>query len=90
MNAYQNLAASYDRLTNDVDYEGWVDFAHSILEREGLRVRTVADLACGTGSATRILAQRGYRVTAVDLSEDMLTEAMDKCADLENLPTFVH
>ena len=90
MNAYQNLAASYDRLTNDVDYGSWVDFAHALLEKEGLKVRTVADLACGTGSATRILAQMGYRVTAVDLSEDMLTEAMDKCADLPNLPTFVH
>ena len=90
MNAYQNLAASYDRLTNDVDYGSWVDFAHAILEKEGLKVRTVADLACGTGSVTRILAQMGYRVTAVDLSEDMLTEAMDKCADLSNLPTFVH
>ena len=90
MNAYQNLAASYDRLTNDVDYESWVDFAQAILEKEGLKPRTVADLACGTGSATRILAQRGYQVTAVDLSEDMLTEAMDKCANLENLPTFVH
>ena len=90
MNAYQNLAASYDRLTNDVDYRSWVDFAHAILEKEGMKVRSVADLACGTGSATRILAEIGYRVTAVDLSEDMLTEAMDKCSDLENLPTFVH
>ena len=90
MNAYQNLASSYDRLTNDVDYAGWVDFAQAILDKEGLKPRTVADLACGTGSATRILAERGYRVTAVDLSESMLTEAMDKCADLENLPTFVH
>ena len=90
MNAYGALAASYDRLTNDVDYESWVDFAHAIVEKEGLRPRTVADLACGTGSATRILAERGYRVTAVDLSESMLTEAMDKCSDLENLPTFVH
>lgn len=90
MNAYKNLASSYDRLTNDVDYAGWVDFAQAILEKEGLKPRTVADLACGTGSATRILAQRGYRVTAVDLSESMLTEAMDKCADLENIPTFVH
>ena len=90
MNAYQNLAASYDRLTNDVDYESWVDFAHAILEKEGLKPRTVADLACGTGSATRILARRGYQVTAVDLSEEMLTEAMDKCADLEQLPVFVH
>ena len=90
MNSYQNLAASYDRLTNDVDYESWVDFAHAILEKEGLKPRTVADLACGTGSATRILARRGYQVTAVDLSEEMLTEAMDKCADLEQLPVFVH
>ena len=90
MNAYQNLAASYDRLTNDVDYESWVDFAHAFLEKEGLKPRTVADLACGTGSATRILARRGYQVTAVDLSEEMLTEAMNKCADLEQLPVFVH
>ena len=90
MNAYRNLAASYDRLTNDVDYESWVDFAQAILKKEGLCPKTVADLACGTGSATRILAKRGYRVTAVDLSEEMLTEAMDKCCDLENLPAFVH
>ena len=90
MSAYKNLASSYDRLTNDVDYEGWVDFAEAILEKEGLHPRTAADLACGTGSAARILAERGYRVTAVDLSEEMLTEAMDKCGDLENLPTFVH
>ena len=90
MNAYGALAASYDRLTNDVDYKAWVDFTHAILEKEGLKPRTVADLACGTGSATRILAQRGYRVTAVDLSESMLTEAMDKCSDLDQLPVFVH
>ena len=90
MNAYKNLASSYDRLTSDVDYKSWVEFAQAILKKEGLSPRTVADLACGTGSATRILAEQGYRVTAVDLSEEMLTEAMDKCADLEEMPTFVH
>ena len=90
MNAYKNLASSYDRLTSDVDYKSWVEFAQAILKKEGVSPRTVADLACGTGSATRILAEQGYRVTAVDLSEEMLTEAMDKCADLEEMPTFVH
>ena len=90
MNAYGALAASYDRLTNDVDYNDFVAFAHEILKKEGVEPRTVVDLACGTGSATRILAEMGYEVTAVDLSEEMLTEAMDKCADLENLPRFVH
>ena len=90
MNAYKNLASSYDRLTSDVDYKSWVEFTQAILKKEGLSPRTVVDLACGTGSATRILAEQGYRVTAVDLSEEMLTEAMDKCADLEEMPTFVH
>ncbi len=90
MNAYNALASSYDRLTNDVDYQAMVDFAHEILAAEGVKPRTVVDLACGTGSATRILAEMGYQVTAVDLSEEMLTEAMDKCADVEPLPRFVH
>ena len=90
MDAYQNLACSYDRLTNDVEYGAVIDFLHEILNREAVTPRTVADLACGTGSTTAILAKMGYQVTAVDLSEDMLTEAMDKCSELENLPTFVH
>lgn len=90
MNAYGALAESYDRLTYDVDYEAVIAFAHRILEREGVKPRSVADLACGTGSASRLLAQRGYRVTAVDLSEEMLAQAYDKCADLENPPFFVH
>ena len=34
MNAYMNLASSYDRLTNDVDYAGWENFAQAILDRE--------------------------------------------------------
>ena len=90
MDAYKNLASSYDRLTNDVDYQAVINFAHEILAQEGVQPRTVVDLACGTGSTTRILAEMGYQVTAVDLSEDMLTEAMAKCSDLERMPTFIH
>ncbi len=90
MNAYGALAASYDRLTNDVDYNAVIDFAQLILEKEGLQPRTVADLACGTGSTTRILAEKGYHVVAVDLSEEMLMQAFDKCSDLDNQPSFIH
>ena len=88
MDAYHNLAASYDRLTNDVDYEATVAFYEEILKREGLRPRTVVDMACGTGSVSAILARKGYQVTGVDLSEEMLTEAMMKTMDMENHPMF--
>ena len=89
MNAYRDLAASYDRLTNDVDYEATVEFYNSILKREGLKPRTAVDLACGTGSVAAILAQQDIRVTGVDMSEDMLAVAWGKTADMENQPMFV-
>ena len=38
MDAYHALAASYDRLTNDVDYAAVVDFYLQILEQEGYTV----------------------------------------------------
>ena len=88
MDAYKALAESYDRLTNDVDYAATVDFYEQILAREGLRPRTCVDLACGTGSVTEILARKGYEVTGVDMSEDMLTVAASKVMDLERLPMF--
>ncbi len=81
MGAYEALAASYDRLTNDVDYEATVAFYREILEREGLKPRTAVDLACGTGSVTAILARMGLQVTGVDLSEEMLTVAQQKAME---------
>ncbi len=88
MGAYEALALSYDRLTNDVDYGATVDFYFEILKREGLSPRTAADLACGTGSVSLLLAQKGLRVTGIDLSEEMLTVASQKAQGMENCPVF--
>lgn len=89
MNAYQELAASYDRLTNDVDYRAVVDFYWQLLAAEGFRPRTAVDLACGTGSVAILLARDGLRVTGVDMSEQMLTFACEKAQSLDNPPVFV-
>ena len=89
MDAYPALAASYDRLTNDVDYTATVEFYKQILKREGVRPETAVDLACGTGSVALLLAQDGLRVTGVDLSEEMLTVAQQKACGAENPPLFV-
>ena len=89
MDAYKDLAYSYDRLTNDVDYAATVEFYNAILERECIKPRTAVDLACGTGSVAILLAKQGIKTVAVDLSEDMLTAAMDKAIEMENPPSFV-
>ena len=89
MGAYEALAASYDRLTNDVDYEATVDFYYEILKQEGLKPRTAVDLACGTGSVTAILARKGLQTIGVDMSEVMLTVACQKAGDIHPAPWFI-
>ena len=89
MNAYHALAKSYDRLTSDVDYQAVVDFYFRILDKEGLSPSTALDLACGTGSVAAILAEKGLRVTAVDMSEEMLCEASQKAQERDLPICFV-
>lgn len=89
MDAYHALAVSYDRLTNDVDYEATVAFYWQILEREGLHPATAVDLACGTGSVSWLLAQKGLDVIGVDLSEQMLSVAVQKFPDAAKRPQFI-
>ena len=72
MSSYEALAGRYDALTADVHYEVWADYAEKHFRRAGLPVHTVLDLACGTGSLTCRLAERGYEMIGVDLSAEML------------------
>ena len=88
MGSYDFLAGSYDALTTDVDYPTWADYIERHFARLGRPVRTVLDLACGTGSLICELARRGYEVTGVDKSPEMLSLAEEKCRDLDNRPRF--
>jgi SAM-dependent methyltransferase len=82
VSSYSFLAHHYDSLTEDVDYEAWADYYEAMFGREGVSVRELLDLGCGTGSLSCIMARRGYSVTGVDSSEDMLSIAAEKAYEL--------
>ena len=86
MNSYSFLAGSYDKLTYDVGYADWADYIEKHFNKRGIPGKTVLDLACGTGSLTLELANRGYEMIGVDLSPDMLSEASEKAAETEGIP----
>ena len=89
MSAYEALAGSYDSLTQDIPYDHMLQYMEALLQRHGAQPQTVLDLACGTGSMSLLLAQKGYSVLGADLSEDMLAMAWEKCAHLDNPPYFI-
>ena len=78
MSAYEALAGVYDRLTEDVGYERRADYLEKLFKKSRIPVHTVLDLACGTGSITELLMERGYEMIAADASPDMLAAAREK------------
>lgn len=92
MASYEFLAGCYDELMRDADYPGRVEFVEKLLLRASKReVHTVLDLACGTGTMTCLLTQRGYELISVDGSEDMLMEAREKACGIKGIPPlFLH
>lgn len=91
MEQFTDFAYIYDDL--NVNYEK--DKIIKRLKQLLGNCREVADLCCGTGDIAIALAKSGYKVTGIDISEDMLNVATEKatektahvqfvCADAKN------
>lgn len=78
----------YYELAHLYDWAGSLDFAETILRRDLALLETagltpparLVDLACGTGTLALALAEKGYAVTGIELSEPMLEQARRKQA----------
>ncbi len=86
---YDGLADWYDEEFQPAPLEGdaWEVVVRLLGEGSG----ALLDLGCGTGVYSVALAERGWKVTGVDLSEDMLRRARDRgvsvvSADATDLP----
>lgn len=71
---YDMLAPIYDEINKDIDYSSWADFIEKIIEKnQGFDEQNlILDLGSGTGRMTLELAKRGYDMTGVDYSAEML------------------
>ena len=79
---YTQFAHVYDELMRDVPYAEWAGHYARLMQRCGVPAGArCAECACGTGSLTVPLAREGYRMTGIDLSADMLEEAMKKARE---------
>jgi ubiquinone/menaquinone biosynthesis C-methylase UbiE len=83
--AYGALAEHYDGLMSPADYGSVVRRVLSAFAKAGVPPgASVVDLACGTGTVAAALAERGYDLTGIDSSPDMLAVAAGKTAGRDN------
>ena len=78
MEEYTGFAAVYDRFMDDTPYDVWCENIVRGLCAHGIKDGLVLELGCGTGCMTELLAQRGYDMIGVDLSDEMLNIAISK------------
>jgi len=78
---YDAFAASYDEFNHAYMHERWTA---RLLERAvatGLRGDRLLDVGCGTGLSFTPMIERGWKVTACDISPAMLDRAREKVGD---------
>ena len=93
------LAEFYDLMRQYRDYDLESKFADIIIQNCYPNAKNVLDIFCGTGEHAIKMAQRGYVVTGIDASQDMINLAEEKtkkagvsidyhCTDIKNfIPT---
>ncbi len=79
----------YNLLYKDKDYAGETDYVLRLIEKHHPGTGSILDLGCGTGKHDLLLAQKGYDVTGVDRSEEMLAEARANAQARSSRATFL-
>jgi SAM-dependent methyltransferase len=94
--AYDAMAPAYDEFTAHHDYARWISSIWPTIEAHGLHGRRLLDVACGTGKSFVPLLEKGWEVSACDISAAMIEVARAKVggevelavADMRELPVL--
>jgi ubiquinone/menaquinone biosynthesis C-methylase UbiE len=88
---YRWMAHYYDTIYSElVDYRSQADRIKKIIAKHSKKKKpgSLLDVACGTGNYTFIFADRGWKVTGIDISDEMLRIAKKKTGGKKN-PRFI-
>lgn len=83
MSAYKGFAKLYDEFMDDIPYDEWSEYILCVLRSSGISDGHILELGCGTGLISMRLAKGGYKVTGIDISNEMV-----KIAGKKKIPDF--
>ena len=82
MSAFDSTGKYYDLLYRDKDYVAEAQFLRQRFQDYAPATHSILELGCGTGKLAAELAQAGYQVQGIDLSEAMLEKALARHGNL--------
>jgi 2-polyprenyl-3-methyl-5-hydroxy-6-metoxy-1,4-benzoquinol methylase len=85
---YSGFSKVYDDLVSDTN-KIYADKLVEFIIDSNLNVKNIYELACGTGNIALNLANRGFNVTASDISESMISIANYKNKQVSNKCAFM-
>ncbi|MFW3652754.1 class I SAM-dependent DNA methyltransferase [Vagococcus fluvialis] len=86
MATYETFAKIYDEVMDENLYLDWLDFTCRHLHK---KQQNLLELACGTGILSVELANLGFNVTGLDLSEEMIELAQKRTSSDDQGLSFV-
>ncbi len=78
MKEYTIFAEEYDQFMSEIPYKKWASQIDEYLCENNFKNSDILELGCGTGNFTLQMAEKGYTMTGVDLSEKMIQVAIKK------------
>lgn len=87
--AYNVMASAYDEFTENHDFDLWLGNLVPVLEQIGVPSRQLLDVACGTGKSFLPMLQRGWSVSACDISPEMVSIAARKVRPIDSVELAV-
>jgi SAM-dependent methyltransferase len=82
MKTFDYYAHYYDLIYQDKGYRTEVGFITNFFETFAPSARSILELGSGTGIHAVLLAEAGYKVHGIDISEEMLNQAKSRLAQL--------
>jgi SAM-dependent methyltransferase len=76
---FNNYAKYYNLLYKDKDYKSEAAYVDGLVKRFSEKTgKTILDIGCGTGIHAALMSNYGYKLTGIDLSEEMIAIARSK------------
>jgi len=83
MSIFKSYAQYYDFIYAEKNYPAEAQYVNQLIKRYSPTATTILDLGCGTGRYEQAFTKLGYKIKGVDISREMLEEALRNTRALE-------